>query len=420
MKVIKYCDLCCGIGGFRIGIQEYQENHDNIKFECVLSADIKKQAIDTYNVNFGNNIVKMNIYDIIPNEINSFDLLCAGFPCQPFSSAGNKKGFEDERGGMIFKIIEICKYHKPSVIILENVSNLLTIDKGACISKIVHMFEEIGYSVSYKKLNSQNFGCAQSRERVYILCKLGSRIYIEDKVCEKKYLHEIIQYTDTVSDLDDTFTNKLLNMHHNKSIHGCKIGDKRGGNNNIHSWDIEYNGVVSDEEKYLMNKLMLERRKKKWAIKKEIQWMDGMPLTKDEIKTFYNHEKLQEMLDNLVDLKYLKMEKCKDLVNGKRVYKEESEIGYNICKGKLSYPLSKILDPYDVSPTLTATDSNKLGVVVGNCVRRLNKTELKLICGFPGEFIIPDHVNAFDLFGNMATPPVITHLLCLIYDNPID
>ena len=416
MKIIKYCDLCSGIGGVRIGIQEYEKVKDGIQFKCILSADIKQQAIDIYNANFGTNVVKTNIYDIIPGEIDKFDLLCAGFPCQPFSSAGNKKGFEDERGGIIFKIIEICSYHKPSVIILENVSNLLAIEKGDCINKIVSMFEEIGYNVSYKKLNSQDFGCAQSRERVYIICKLESRVCIEDKVCEKKYLRDIIQYTDMNSDIDTNFTSKLLQIHENKSIHGCKIGDKRGGSNNIHSWDIEYNGHVNNEEKMLMNKLMVERRKKKWAIKKNIKWMDGMPLTKDEIKTFYDNERLDEILNKLVNLKYLKMEKCKDLIEGRRVYKENSDIGYNICKGKLSYPLSKVLDPDDVSPTLTATDSHKLGVVVHNCIRRLNKDELKLICGFPSEFIIPDHVNEFDLFGNMATPPVITHLLHNIYN----
>ena len=69
--------------------------------------------------------------------------------------------------------------------------------------------------------------------------------------------------------------------------------------------------------------------------------MDGMPLTYDEINTFYKHSQLQDMLDNLVNLKYLRLEKCKDLINGKRVYKEDSEPGYNICKGKLSFPISK-------------------------------------------------------------------------------
>ena len=144
--------------------------------------------------------------------------------------------------------------------------------------------------------------------------------------------------------------------------------------------------------------------------------MDGMPLTKDEINTFYKNKNLSNMLKNLVKKKYLKLEKCKDLINNKRVYKEDSEIGYNICKGKLSFPISKILDPKDVSPTLTATDSNKLVVIIDNkYIRKLNNTELKKLCGFPNSFKITKDVNPYDLFGNMATPPVIISLLKLIY-----
>ena len=123
------------------------------------------------------------------------------------------------------------------------------------------------------------------------------------------------------------------------------------------------------------------------------------------------------MLNNLVEKKYLKLEKNKDLINGKREYKEDSKLGYNICKGKLSFPISKILDPNDVSPTLTATDSNKLALIIDNkYLRRLNKKELKRLCGFPDNYLIPDNVNVYDLFGNMATPPVITNILKLIYD----
>ena len=126
---------------------------------------------------------------------------------------------------------------------------------------------------------------------------------------------------------------------------------------------------------------------------------------------------LKEMLDNLVFKNYLRFEKCKDLVHGKRVYKEDSETGYNICKGKLSFPVSKVLDPDDVSPTLTATESNKLAVDINNSIiRRLNTLELTRICGFPDSFKIPDHVNSYDLFGNMATPPVIRELLKLMFN----
>ena len=123
------------------------------------------------------------------------------------------------------------------------------------------------------------------------------------------------------------------------------------------------------------------------------------------------------MLDNLVSKKYLRLEKPKDLINGKRKYKEDSEPGYNICKGKLSFPISKILDPNDISPTLTATDSNKLALIIDNkYLRKLNKIELKRLCGFDENYKIDDTINMYDLFGNMATPPVITNILKLIYN----
>ena len=165
-KEIRYIDLCSGIGGFRVAL----ESMKTIKVTCVLSADIKQDALDTYNLNFGENNSAKDIYTLKNEEIDPFDLLCAGFPCQPFSSAGQKKGFADTRGGMIFKIVDICKYHTPQYVVLENVYNLITLEKGSCISRIRDLFVDIGYSVKYKKLNSRDFGCPQSRERVYIVC----------------------------------------------------------------------------------------------------------------------------------------------------------------------------------------------------------------------------------------------------------
>ena len=407
-KEIKYIDLCSGIGGFRIAL----ESIDNINSQCVLSADIKQDAIDTYNLNFNENNKITDIYTLNNEDIKPFDLLCAGFPCQPFSSAGQKKGFSDKRGGMIFKIIDICKYHKPRFVVLENVYNLMTLEKGNCIKKIRQLFEDIGYNVNYKKLNSSNFGCAQSRERVYIVCTKDNTFNFEDiKYKPKVTLNSIIDYTNKETTIDPSFSKKILQLHKESPVFGCKIGDKRGGKNNIHSWDIGHNGIISTEEKELMKQIMLNRRKKHWAKKKNIVWMDGMPLTYDEIKTFYENDNLKNMLDNLVSKKYLRLEKPKDLVDGKRKYKEESPEGYNICKGKLSFPISKILDPNDISPTLTATDSHKLAMIIDeNTIRNLSSTEMKKMCGFPDSFIVPNHVNYGDLFGNMATPPVIKEI----------
>jgi len=415
-KIINYIDLCCGIGGFRVALESFQKKNTNIKFNCVLSADIKDDAIKTYNLNFNENNKKTNILEI--NEIDSFDLLCAGFPCQPFSSAGNKKGFDDDRGGIIFKIIDICKKYKPNIVILENVSNLIILENGKPLKRICEEFNNIGYFVSYKKLNATDFGVPQNRERVFIVCSLEKQVDLDkiEYVNPENTLNSIIDYTAKYSDIESNFANKIMELHSQTPLFGYKMQDKRGGPNNIHSWDIGVNGVLTIRERELMKKIMTERRKKHWAEKKKIVWMDGMPLTLSEISTFVDDTNLKQMLDNLVEKKYLRLEKPKNLISGKRVYDKTGECGYNICKGKLSFPITNILDPSGTSPTLTATDSNKLAVIIENTfIRKLNDNELKLLCGFPLSYKLPDDVDKYDLFGNMVIPNVVEGVLKCIF-----
>jgi len=416
-KIINYIDLCCGIGGFRVALESFQKKKANFKFNCVLSADIKEDAIITYNLNFNENNKKTNILDI--NEIGSgFDLLCAGFPCQPFSSAGQKKGFDDDRGGIIFKIIEICKKYKPMFVILENVSNLIILENGKPLKKICDEFKNIDYFVSYKKLNATNFGVPQNRERVFIVCSLEKQIDLDkiEYVNQDNTLNNIIDHSAKYTDIESGFSNKIMDLHSQTPLFGYKMQDKRGGQNNIHSWDIGVNGVLTIDERSLMNKIMTERRKKHWAENKKIVWMDGMPLTLREISTFVDDPNLKQMLDNLVAKKYLRLEKPKNLISGKRVYDETGELGYNICKGKLSFPITNILHPNATSPTLTATDSNKLAVIIDNTfIRKLNDNELKLLCGFPLSYKLPNHVDKYDLFGNMVIPNVVEGVLKCVF-----
>ena len=249
MIEIKYVDFCAGIGGFRYAIDAYQNRRTDINFKCVLTADIKKHAIDTYNLNFNENNPLQDIYELKPDTMETFDLLCAGFPCQPFSSAGQKKGFEDHRGGMIFKILDICKFHKPRYILLENVHNLISLNDGKYIKSIYNLFSELGYNVEYTMLNSKNYGIPQSRERVYIICTLNKKIDISplNDLVSSPQLKNFLDYTDTTSDLDKLFVDKLLKLHKKQSIEGCKIGDKRGGEKNIHSWDLGLNGEITED-----------------------------------------------------------------------------------------------------------------------------------------------------------------------------
>ena len=159
-KELKFIDLCSGIGGFHFGLK---------KHNCVLSCDINKLCRESYEKNFNIKCEK-NIFDLNEKKMPDFDILCAGFPCQPFSSAGLKKGMEDKRSKVYDKILKIISEKNPRIIILENVKNLLVINKGEVIKKIVSDLEKLNYNVSFSVLNTSNFGLAQNRERIFIIC----------------------------------------------------------------------------------------------------------------------------------------------------------------------------------------------------------------------------------------------------------
>lgn len=408
-KKFTYIDLFSGIGGFRYGIETFQANHPEYSFQCIKTVDIKKEAIETYNLNFNEKNTPCDIRTV--TNIPHFDILCAGFPCQPFSSAGNKQGLNDEgRGDLIFEVLRICRESQPDYLLLENVSNIELLEKGAILKRIVNEFEKLGYKIQCVTINSSQVGLAQDRKRIFIV---GAKHYnptIKIQNHLTKTMKDIIDETDISTTLPETFLKQILSIPKEKLI-GKSIKDKRGGDDNIHSWDIGYHGEVTERQKTLLNKLLLERRKKKWAEQKKMTWMDGIPLSLQDIQTFSNYPELQEDLTDLVNKRYLTLEHPKDIVNGKRVAKPTLPLGYNIAKGKLSFPISKILHPDELAPTLTATDSSKLAIYVGQTVRQLNEKELKRLCGFPEMLKLPPKVNKYDLFGNMVCPPVVTEIL---------
>ena len=225
--------------------------------------------------------------------------------------------------------------------------------------------------------------------------------------------------------LDTKFTQRLLSKYAISELYGKSIKDKRGGRNNIHSWDIGIKGKCSALQIEILNKLFKERRRKHWAKEIGIDWMDGMPLTLKQIETFApiidlfstrNLQDLQELLDDLVEKGYLKFEHPKKLVveetpNGaikSRVYDETKPKGYNIVTGKLSFEINKILDPNDIAPTLVATDMNKIVVADGDGLRTLTIRESLRIFGYPEDYEIPVKKSlAFDLLGNTVVVPVV-------------
>jgi len=161
----EFIDLFAGIGGFRLAFQ-------NLGGKCIFSSEWDEQAKKTYQANFGElpfgDITKVETKKFIPKN---FDILCAGFPCQAFSIAGRRGGFEDTRGTLFFDVAQIIKERKPSAIFLENVKGLLNHDKGKTLSTILNVLrEDLGYFVPEPKiLNAKDFGVPQNRERIFIV-----------------------------------------------------------------------------------------------------------------------------------------------------------------------------------------------------------------------------------------------------------
>jgi DNA (cytosine-5)-methyltransferase 1 len=160
-----FIDLFAGIGGFRLALQ-------NVGGKCVFTSEWDNNAQKTYIENFGEipfgDITKEETKKFIPDN---FDVLCAGFPCQPFSIAGNQKGFADTRGTLFFDIEQIILKHKPKVVFLENVKNLVSHDKGNTFKTIIETLElKLGYKVFHKILNTATHtNIPQNRERIFIV-----------------------------------------------------------------------------------------------------------------------------------------------------------------------------------------------------------------------------------------------------------
>ena len=262
----------------------------------------------------------------------------------------------------------------------------------------------------YKRqvLNSKDFNLAQSRNRIYIIgLRSGKVKKLEGFEKKISVLKDIIDSSVEAKKTD--FTQKLLSHYSVDELYGKAIKDKRGGENNIHSWDIELKGAVTDEQKELLELLLRQRRNKKWADIIGIDWMDGMPLTVDMIYTFYPHKNLEIMLKDLVNKGYLVYEYPKKKVGNRRVRDESLKKGYNIVTGKLSFEFSKILNPNEITPTLVATDVHKLGVPVNGGIRSLTVKECLRLFGFPDTYSL-DNVKtteALDLLGNTVCVPVI-------------
>lgn len=181
MKKIRFIDLFAGIGGMRIPF-------DELNYECVFSSEWNDSAKKTYEANFGESPFG-DITRISAESIPEHDLLLAGFPCQSFSIMGRQRGFRDTRGTLFFEIERILKYHKPSIVLLENVKNLVSHDNGNTFSVICEHLKDLGYYIKWQVLNALDFGLPQKRERTFIV---GFRSF--EEYYQFNFLHSPIPY----------------------------------------------------------------------------------------------------------------------------------------------------------------------------------------------------------------------------------
>lgn len=226
----KFIDLFCGIGGFHLALSSFGA-------KCVFASEKNKAACDVYNKNFSiqprGDITKIKCKEIPPH-----DILCAGFPCQPFSISGNKKGFSDPNGKLFYEVIRIARYHKPKVIMLENVKNLEVHDEGKTLETIRNELKSIGYNTFSAVLNASDFGVPQARKRIYITAfkkslKVNNFVFprgngnykilkdvLQKRVAKRYYITN--EYT-----IDKEIENK--NFRSNKLVRIGKIGLGRQG-----------------------------------------------------------------------------------------------------------------------------------------------------------------------------------------------
>lgn len=222
----KFIDLFCGIGSFHYSF-------DKLGWKCVLASDIDETVHPVYEKNYGMKPVG-DIYDIDPNDIPEYDILCGGFPCQPFSNAGKHGGFDDKRGVLFLEIIRLMEAAKPKIAVLENVSALKSHDKGKTFKIICEKIEEQGYTVHHKVLKCSDYGLPQMRKRIFMVC-------VRNDITHNVDIFDLKEY-----EKDMTMKEYLGKNFEKKHAYTIRCGGARSPIKSKQNWD----GYMVDGEEY--------------------------------------------------------------------------------------------------------------------------------------------------------------------------
>lgn len=348
---MKYISLFSGIGGFEYGIQQSKYAD---KLECIGYSEVDKYAEDVYRYHFPNHTRLGDVTKIRTEELPEFDFLVGGFPCQSFSVAGKRGGFNDTRGTLFFEIARILKDKKPKYFLLENVKNLISHDKGRTFKTILKILSDMGYNVQWQVLNSKDFGVPQNRERIFIKGYSRKRRECASKVLSVRGINE----------KDINLTKLNYGKGQGQTIYdingvGCTItgcGGGQGGKTGL----------------YLV------------------------PTTKENnffaVPTKCRDMPLHKKRDNYVIKPVITPNRINKKQNGRRI-KEDNE------------------------PMFTLTSNDVHGVTDGYKVRRLMPVEYERLQGFPDDYTkkgvtmeISD-TQRYKMCGNAVTTNVVTYII---------
>lgn len=409
---INFIDLFCGIGGFHQALS--QEG-----YKCVFASDIDKKCRETYKDNYGitpaGDITKVTI-----EEIPKFNILCAGFPCQPFSKAGNQDGFDDKRGNLFFTICDIVNYHKPEYIILENVRNLESHDHGNTWETIKENIHTLGYHTYDKPLilNALHFNVPQSRERAVILClrkdigelpefpeipkivKSELSVSIDDILYDNEEYNNTYKITERDKNVIKIWDN-FIDILNDNNIVVPKFPiwtdwwDSDGDNTNI----CKFDKTLTDEEniiKIKQNKEDFYNKYKKWI---------------DKNREFYNSnkDKLEEWLNMSRENKhwYGALRKLEWQVQKKNV---------NLSDNIFTFRPSgiRVKDP-NYTPTLVAMSHIP---IVGYLQRRLSPRECLNLQSFDSDFkLSKNDKDTYKQAGNAVNKKMINACINLLINH---
>ncbi|MDE0472465.1 MAG: DNA cytosine methyltransferase [Ekhidna sp.] len=226
---VRFIDLFCGVGGFRVAFEAAAQAFE-IETECVFSSDIDAHCQDSYEANFGER-PSGDITQIDEKNVPNHDILLAGFPCQPFSIIGQRKGLNDTRGVLFFDIARIIRGKRPKAFILENVKQLFSHDRGRTLKVILKSLKDLGYFVQCSILNALDYGLPQKRERVLIVGHQQPMLFTFPKPTQPyKPLTEILESTVDDKYFASDYIRKKRQSSHKSSYYPAIWHENKSGN----------------------------------------------------------------------------------------------------------------------------------------------------------------------------------------------